>query len=126
MSTTIMTTLSPHTPTHLPAHLPNHSRTNPSVHLHADGLMTARRLAEIVLGESPYDDVVRAIERAGQRLLPNFSRDDVLAEMFRDFCKEGSDADACRIAEALKDKPFKVWCPRQSGQAGGKSFLLFI
>jgi len=87
--------------------------------------MTARRLAEIVLGESPYDAVVRAIERVAQRLLPNFSREDVLAEMFRDFRNEGSD-DACRIAEALRDKPFKVWCPRQSGQAGTKSFLLFI
>lgn len=114
MSTTIMTTHSLASP------------ANRSVHLHADGLMTARRLAEIVLGESPYEAVVRAIERVGQRLLPNFSREDVLAEMFRDFRNGGSDDDACRVAEALRDKPFKVWCPLQSRQAGGKSFLLFI
>ena len=101
------------------------SHVNPGVHLHADGLMTARRLAEIVLGESPYEPIVRAIERAAQRLLPNFSREDVLAEMFRDPRTDVS-ADAHVAAEALRNKPFKVWCPLQRGSNSEKSFLLFI
>ena len=128
MFTTIMTTHPPYSPSVSLSrpHSATHAAVNPSVHLHADGLMTARRLAEIVLGESPFDAVVRAIERVGQRLLPNFSREDVVAEMFRDFRNGGSDDDASRVAEALRDKPFKVWCPLQAGHSGEKSFLLFI